>query len=115
MKWGFLLSAVLELSAGIIVYLYPTLVFSDALGVMPQFLGLALFVLGIMNFLCFRHYEASRFFKLMYLGTMFYHAVIAMICYRSGTELLHASAATITHLGVFVLLLIAYMQDIKPS
>ena len=113
MKWALLLSGIIELVGGIITYMKPTLLFVDQAGT-HQFYGIALLVLGLINLLCFKFYEETGPTRSIYMAMMFFHAVVAILSYRTG-GLNYQTGAIATHLGLFIIFFWFYMQNLKPA
>lgn len=116
MKWAFLISGIVELLGGIIICLYPAVVFSGVLHIAFNLYGIAAIVLGIFNFLLFRFFEESKVFRLFGITMMFFHGAVAMMVYKAPLEMMpQALPATLTHLGLFVAFVLGYLSDVKPD
>lgn len=115
MKWAFLFSGLIEFIGGIVSYMYPDLIFRDN-HILSDIFGLNAIVVGIINLILFRYFEKSTAFKFIALAMMFMHGGQAMICYRAIAEQFpYHMGGMITHLLLFIVFLVCYMQQIEPQ
>lgn len=115
MKYAFLVSSLLELLGGLMVYFYPQVVFGDA-HYLSKMYGIIAVILGVITLFCFLHYSENNFFRKIFLSLMGFHAIIAFTCYSIPAELWSLQLpATLTHLAVFVFFVMAYLKDVKPD
>lgn len=112
MKWAFLISGIVELLGGIITYQNPLLLFSEVSNTY-QFYGFSIFVLGIINLLCYKFFQEQGLCRSIYISMMFFHSVVAVLSYNT-TGLVYPYGALGTHLSLFILFVLMYMKDLKP-
>jgi len=75
-----------------------------------------MFSLGIIGLLCFKHYKESDFIRHLFVLHLFFHASITIMTYNTPeASFFFAKQASITHGGLFILFVMAYLQDIKPD
>jgi len=116
MKLALLISGIVELIGGAICYLYSDLIFTGGQPLLYRLYGLSALVIGILCILMFRFYTDSKFFRLSYMTMLFFQGALAMIIYSSNSEIInHNLGGILTHLFLFVLLLLGYLKDIKPD
>ncbi|MBT8232071.1 MAG: hypothetical protein HKO66_07875 [Saprospiraceae bacterium] len=116
MRIALLVSGILELIGGMIIYFKPDLIFANTYTPTAKFFGLAAFVIGMINIFSYQEFNESPVFKKIFLTMMGYHAAIAMICFGMSPKIMHYTLeATLTHLACFVLFFIMYMKAIPKS
>lgn len=115
MKYAFLASTIIELIGGIVTYFYPELIFDEA-HYLGKMYGIIAVTLGVISLYCFLHYAENIFFRKIFLTLMGFHAIIAFTCYSIPVEVWSLQlGGTLTHLGVFVFFVMAYLKDVKPD
>ncbi len=117
MKWAILIGALVEMIGAIILYFNAQSIFPESDSILPRMYAVAIAVLA---FICFKLYQDNQFEnpfqRQIYLGIMFFHAALSFICFStSETEMPLKLYATISHLGMFIILLMAYLRDIKAD
>ena len=116
MKIALLISGIIELLGGIVCYLHPELLFSQGNPMLYRMYGLSASVIGIITILLFRFYAENKLHRLSYITLMFFHGALAMIIYSSSPEFINYKlGGTLTHLLLFVIFLMGYLQDLKPD
>ncbi len=118
MKYALLISGLVELSGGIVLYLFPHLIVNPIQSNLAIFklYGLSAIIIGLINLFAYRHYEETRFFKILFLLMFFFHGAIAMICYGIAQDsFTKNSFAIVTHLILFGIFLFTYLKDLKPN
>lgn len=116
MKWALLLSGIIELIGACLCYFAPHLVYDNGSPYLVKLYGLSALVLGIINLLLYVYYSETKLVKLIYLAMMFFHGAVAMMTYGSASAAIsYPLGTTLTHLGVFVVFLFGYMNDVKPD
>jgi len=116
MRWAFLISAIVELIGGVILYLYPGLIFENPPVVANKLYAVAACTIAIFNFSCYSMGPDMKIWKNAVLAMMFFHASISMICYSAPSEIIPVHIqACLTHLAMFIVFFISYMKDLKPE
>ena len=118
MKYGLLLSSVVEFLGGIIVFFASHLILPDNACSLPlvKMYGLLAVVVGFINYQAYRHFDESPIARKVFMAMFFFHGALALMCYRMDSSVInYPLAATITHLVLFVILLMAYLKDVKPT
>lgn len=99
----FLLNGVVELLGGIVLLLYPKLLLiganntSESLASAKMYV-LAIFVIGVVSYQCFKHYDKSnRMFRMIFLSFIGYHLLLSFQLYG------YYNIGIIDHLGPFIL------------
>lgn len=116
MRHGFLINGVIELFGGIVLYLYPHLIFNSPYDLNIKMYGLLASCFGLISIFFWQSYEESKLFRKSYLVLMFFHAALAMICNGFPEEILRLKTeATVCHGLIFVVLFIFYMNDQKAN
>ncbi len=116
MKWAFLISGIVELIGSFICYTSPELVYQGGSAYMMQLYGLAALTLGIINILVFTNFEESKLTKTLGISMMFFHAAVAMKTFGIKSDnITYQNEAIITHVILFLLFLVGYMNGIKPD
>lgn len=115
MKFAFLLSAVIEICGGLIMYLKPSLMFDTDFIVYAKLYATAAVVLGFVNMFAFLHYEKNVFFKKLFLSMFGFHGALSFICFGMPVSSMNMRLeATLLHLACFVVFFITYMKNIEP-
>lgn len=118
MKYALLISGIVELIGGLLVYFHPALAFNVTLSNSTIFkmYGLLAAVIGLINLMAFKHYSESRIISIIFLSMMFFHAAVAFLIYADGQEFFHQQQiATLLHLVIFCIFLGSYLNDLKPD
>ncbi|NNE25235.1 MAG: hypothetical protein HKN09_00200, partial [Saprospiraceae bacterium] len=113
MKYGLLISGLVEILGGIIVFFASNLVIPDNAAALPlvKMYGLLAFVVGFINFQAFLQYDDNPLARKVFMAMFFFHGAIALMCYRMDHSVIkYPLAATLTHLALFVVLLMAYLK-----
>lgn len=78
--------------------------------------GLSASVIGILTILLYRFYAEGKLHRLSYMTLMFFHGALAMVMYSSSPEFIdYKLGGTLTHLLLFVIFLMGYLNDLKPD
>jgi len=114
MKWSLLISGIIEVIGGLIVFFAPYFIyeFEGLYHIAFKLYGFTMFILGIINVFAYFAYQVNKFFKQIFLSMMGFHGALAMLCY-SAPEFqfpLHIQGA-ITHGVIFSIFLTAYLKE----
>ena len=116
MKYAFLISGILELFGAFICYFMSDILYMSGPGFLTRLYGINALVLGIINLVCFFHYDESKKIRMFFLTMMFFHGAVAMMTYGTKDHnITYHLGAVLSHLGVFVVFLLTYMKDLKPD
>ena len=118
MKYGLLLSGVVEIIGGIIVFFASDLILPSNAAALPlvKMYGLLAVVVGFINYQAYIHFDGHALARKIFMAMFFFHGALAMMCFRMDTSIMkYPLAATLTHLALFVVLLMAYLKDVKPA
>ena len=117
MKNAFLISGLVEIVGAIVVYFNAEAIFPDSGYLLSKMYGIAAFVLGMISFLFWRKPDQdSELYKQVFLCFMFFHAALAFSSYATPLEIFPLKlGSTLTHLFVFVVFFISYMNGLKPD
>ena len=118
MKYALLISGLVELLGGILVYFNPDILFSNVLNHATIFkmYGLLAFILGMINIMAYKHYSENRIITIIFLSMMFFHAAVAFLVYADRLNLFHhQQLACVLHLFIFCVFLGTYLKDLKPD
>jgi len=115
MKYALLISAVVEILGGLVLYFAPHLVIESG-SYLTKIYSISALTIGLICLYSFIYYENNKLIKATYLVLMFFHAAIGMMTYGDRSDAINnPQAAVIVHIGVFVILLLGYLKDIKPD
>ena len=113
MKWGFLLSFLVETFGAVFFYFQPHLLVTDAPQEITKLYALAAFSFGFINFLCYKNFEYNLLIKHLYLVTMFFHAAVSFLLFSANEiNMPLKTGAVVLHLGVFIFLTMCYLKNI---
>ena len=118
MKYGLLLSGVVEIIGGIIVFFASDLILPENAAALPlvKMYGLLAFVVGFINYQAYLHFDDNPLGRKVFMAMFFFHGALALMCFRMNASVInYPLAATLTHLALFVVLLMAYLKDVKPE
>ena len=112
MKWAFLINGIVQLCISILMYL-------GLFQLIPE-LGkigtLSIGVLALISILFYKNYSETTIERQVFLCFMFYNAAVSMIAYSSNlNDFSNKMTSCLIHLALFILLLFAYMADLKPD
>jgi len=118
MKYALLLSGIVELVGGIIVYFFPSLIFNisyNSVSVLNIY-GLMASIIGIINIYGFLHFDENKFFRILFMCMMFFHGALSLILFRFSDKIItYALGATICHLSIFAFFVLSYLKAVKPD
>ncbi|MBT8230259.1 MAG: hypothetical protein KJO50_08360 [Bacteroidia bacterium] len=118
MKYALLISGIVELLGGIVVYFNPEIAFrteSSPITIFKMY-GLLAGVIGLINILAYKHYSEARIITIIYISMMFFHAAVGFIVFADRQNFFHQqSIAAVLHLGIFSILFFCYLKDLKPD
>lgn len=113
-KWAYLINGIAELAGGIILYFNGQNIFQNTSIILLKIYALSAASLGLLSLLLYGGYDKYKDDNRLYLVFMFFQAAVAMSCYAaSPSELPLKLEACLFHLGLFVILFVAYMKDVK--
>ena len=118
MKYALLISGIVELIGGLIVYFHPALVFNIELSQLTIFkmYGLIATVIGLINIMTFKHFTESRIITIIFLCMMFFHAAVTFLLFADRQDILHHKQIAIyLHLIIFLIFLVSYLRGLKPD
>jgi len=117
MKYAFLVSAVIEVLGGVVLYFRPELVFSGIEPLVMRIYGIAAFVIGMVCFQMYRNgQQGTLIYKNIFLTMMFFHAALSFVCYSARPEVLPLKLhACLLHLAVFVFFAVSYLKELQPD
>jgi len=112
MKWAFLINGIVQLCIAILMYLGVFQLIPE----LSKIASLSIGVLALISILFYKNYSETTIERQVFLCFMFYNAAVSMISYSSNPiEFPNKIASCLIHLGLFVLLLFAYMSELKPD
>ena len=117
-KWAFLFSGIVEVIGAIIIYFKPNIIFHDEfkIDIIYRLYAIALVSIGMLCLLVFKNYTKNSLTDTIFMIIMFFHAVITMMTYTADTNIMQQPIhASLTHGLLFVVFIIAYLNDIKPQ
>lgn len=116
MKKGFLLNGLVELLAGIYLYFNTSFLIiggTDVQAVVKLY-GLLATIFGGISLVIWKNHVYSHANKLIYLFVMAFHMMVAFYFFGlAQTGLVENPGASITHLIIFIILLLLYFKDLN--
>jgi len=116
MKKGFLLNGLVELLAGFYLYFNTSFLMTgevDLQAVIKLYAILAT-IFGGISLAIWKHHSYSKVNKLIYLFVMAFHMMVSFYFFGLlKTGLVDHAGASITHLIIFLILLVLYFRDLN--
>lgn len=116
MKYALLLSGIVEVLGGLVVYFSPILAFPSMSVEAAHMYGLAAMVIGLINIFAYKSFGANPIFKHIFLSMMFFHAAVSFIIYSAPQGFIsHKIGGILVHLSLFLVFTFTYLKDLKPD
>ncbi len=121
MKKIFLINALLEMAAGIVLSLRPDLLLQHAAPelqgvVIARLYAILAFSFGLTSYVLFRNYKPSQMFRYLALIIMVFHLVVSFHMYGAFVSgVTPSNGAFILHLSIALLSLFFYLNDKLPD
>ena len=117
-KWALLFSGIVEVIGAIIVYFKPNIIFHNEfkIEIIYRLYAIALITIGMLCLFVFKNYTKNPLTDAIFMIIMFFHAVITIMTYSADTNIMQQPIhASLTHGLLFVVFVIAYLNDVKPQ
>ena len=117
MRWAILMSGIIELLGGTLIYLYPQLIFQSDKLYLSGLYGIAAMTIGAINLLVFKFYQQSpNLSRSIVITMMGFHGIVSIYISKVSMDFMPLkSQASATHLLLFVIILMCYLKDKKAS